>query len=253
MAIYLKQFKTDTEYNTYVNSSSFIIPNVSFVENSSMKKVRFTPSSGGGSGSGSGSGSGGFIDIISSMEIDGVEQSSFSTGYTFSTTGEHTVKYTLVSDSSVDIPRKAFEYCYSLTSIDIPDSVTSIGENAFSYCTSLTSIDIPDSVTSIGTSAFYQCSGLTSCTIGNSVTIISSYAFSECSGLTSITSNAITAPSIFDNTFLNVGKNGTLNLPSGNSGYDVWMGTGDYYLGKYNWTISGGSGSGSGSGSGNGN
>jgi len=25
-------------------------------------------------------------------------------------------------------------------------------------------------------------------------------------------------------------------VPSGSTGYDVWMGTGDYYLGKYNWT-----------------
>jgi hypothetical protein len=26
-------------------------------------------------------------------------------------------------------------------------------------------------------------------------------------------------------------------VPSGSSGYDVWMGTGNYYLGKYNWTM----------------
>jgi hypothetical protein len=28
----------------------------------------------------------------------------------------------------------------------------------------------------------------------------------------------------------------TLTISHCSTGYDVWMGTGDYYLGKYNWT-----------------
>ena len=40
-------------------------------------------------------------------------------------------------------------------------SVTSIGDRAFYYCSSLTSIEIPASVTSIGYWAFYGCSSLT--------------------------------------------------------------------------------------------
>ena len=36
-------------------------------------------------------------------------------------------------------------------------SVTSIGDNAFSYCYSLTSVTIPNSVTSIGAYAFWDC------------------------------------------------------------------------------------------------
>ena len=84
------------------------------------------------------------------------------------------------------IGTSAFQYCSSLTSIDIPNSVTSIGSIAFNGCSSLTSIDIPNSVTSIGNSAFYDCSGLTSIDIPNSVTSIGNSAFSRCSGLTSI-------------------------------------------------------------------
>ena len=217
--------------------------------------------------------------LFSAVEIDGVEQPSVETKYTFSTTGEHTVKYTLIEPTSIgesafsscsgltnitipssvtSIGNYAFAYCSGLTSITIPDSVTSIGSSAFTGsgltsitipssvtsigneafkgCSGLTSITIPNSVTSIGNSAFYECSGLTSVTIGSGVTSIGNQAFFNCTGLTSITSNATAAPTIQSATFQSVNTNGTLTVPSGSTGYDVWMGTGDYYLGKYGWT-----------------
>lgn len=58
------------------------------------------------------------------------------------------------------IGNSAFEKCYSLTSINIPDSVTNIGESAFAFCSSLTNIDIPNSVTNIGDSAFRGCKNI---------------------------------------------------------------------------------------------
>ena len=196
-------------------------------------------------------------NVFSAIEIDGVVQPSVVSAYTFSTTGEHTVKYTLTDPTSIGYG--AFDNCSSLTSVTIPNSVTSIYEEAFyncsgltsctigsgvtsigmfafSYCSGLTSIDIPDSVTNIGDSAFMHCSGLTSCTIGSGVTSIGVYAFLDCSGLESITSNATTAPTIQSATFRDVKTGGTLTVPQGSSGYDVWMGTGNFYLGYYNWT-----------------
>jgi len=130
----------------------------------------------------------------------------------------------------------AFNSCSGLTSIIIPNSVISIGVGVFGNCYGLTSITIPDSVTSIDDNAFKGCSDLTSVTIGNGVRSINDLVFENCSNLTSIISNAMTAPTIYNTTFRNVKIGGTLYVPVGSTGYDTWMSTDDYYLGKYNWT-----------------
>ena len=141
-----------------------------------------------------------------------------------------------IPNSVTSIGAGVFTYCSGLTSVIIPDSVTSIGNSAFFGCTGLTSITIPNSVTSIGQNAFSECTSLTSVTIPDSVTTIGNYVFTNCYGLTSITLQATTAPTIDSTTFRGIHTNGTLYVPTGSTGYDVWMGTGDYYLGKYSWT-----------------
>jgi len=118
----------------------------------------------------------------------------------------------------------------------IPDSIENISKAAFQGRGNLTSIVIPNSITSIGSYAFTNCTNLTNVTIGSGVTNIDSYAFQYCSSLTSIISNAMTAPTIQSDTFFGVNTGGTLTVPSGSAGYDVWMSTEDYYLGKYGWT-----------------
>ena len=81
----------------------------------------------------------------------------------------------------------AFQYCYSLIEITIPNSVTSIGYRAFSDCTSLTDVTIGNSVTSIGGWAFSDCTSLISIAIPNSVTDIGRSAFEGCTSLKSVT------------------------------------------------------------------
>lgn len=108
------------------------------------------------------------------MYVDGV-QIDVASGYTFNTTGEHTVNYMLADKTKIGI--NAFYKCSALTLVNIFDSVTTIDSSAFNGCSGLTEIVIPDSVTTIGSKAFYNCSGLTSIDIPSSVTNIGTQAF----------------------------------------------------------------------------
>ena len=342
MGKYIKLFDTHADYATYIGGANKILPNVSYCkDNTDIHYNPWTETRIVGKFNVTDTSSATNImyknaaSQFSEIEIDGVVQPSVVRSYTFDTTGEHTVKYTLTDPTSIgydafegctgltsvtipdsvttignnafygcngltsitipntvtSISEAAFYFCYGLTSIghvgsgasvEIPDSVTTIANYAFEQCTGLTSITIPNTVTTIGTYAFdgcsgltsltignnvttignnafrgctgltnvtipnsvtsisYQvfdgCTGLTSVTIGNSVTSIGSGAFSGCSSLESITSMATTAPTIQSSTFQSVKTGGTLTVPSGSTGYDVWMGTGNYYLGKYSWT-----------------
>ena len=85
------------------------------------------------------------------------------------------------------IGEAAFNRCYHLTHVDIPNSVTTIGVQAFSNCDGLTSVTIGSGVTSISGYAFYSCDSLSSVTLPNSVTSIGDKAFEYCTSLSSLT------------------------------------------------------------------
>ena len=198
--------------------------------------------SGGGSGSGSGSGSGGGA-LPSAMIIDGTAVEVTNT-YQFSTTGEHVVQYSIENPFN-KVPNGFLANLNQATRVIVGDYFEEIGSNAFHSCTSISSCTIGSSVESIGQSAFYYCN-LTSIDIPSGVRNIYRDAFQECRSLSSITSNAMTAPHLYDNVFQNAKAGGTLTVPSGSEGYCDWMGK----L-PSGWTIEGvtcGSGSGSGSG-----
>ncbi len=120
---------------------------------------------------------------------------------------------------SVTSIRNAFNNCYGLTSVSIPNSVKTIGYQAFLYCSGLTSVNIPNSVTSIGDYAFWGCSALTSVTIGNSVESIGTKAFNICRALTSVTiPKSVTR--IRDGAFGSCSGLTSIVVESGNSVYD---------------------------------
>jgi hypothetical protein len=131
------------------------------------------------------------LSEIASMEVDGVN-ATVATGYTFTTTGTHTVKYTFKDNTWIS--NKAFQECTALISVTIPSSVINIGSYAFKKCTGLASIVIPDSVINMGSETFSSCTGLTSVVIPDSVTFIYGSAFYGCTSLTSaIIGNGLTS------------------------------------------------------------
>lgn len=224
MEEYIKLFQNHTQYETYKNSADFVTPNVSYCEQ--QDEVHYNP----------------FVPPFfckltlndgSTVELEGsgeLTQAMVSNQY------KNTLVSAEIGELCTSIGDGAFNHCSGLTSVTIPNSVTSIGNNAFYGCSSLTSVTIPDSVTSIGNNAFIACTSLASIIIPDSIVSIGNTVFYECSGLTNITSLATTAPTITNSTFQNIKTNGILTVPSGSTGYDTWMGTGNYYLGKYNWT-----------------
>ena len=124
-----------------------------------------------------------------------------------------------IPNSVTSIGDYAFSGCNGLTNITIGNSVTSIGEYAFADCSGLTNITIPNSVTSIGFATFYGCSGLTNLTIGNSVTSIGFAAFYGCSGLTNITiPNSVTSIGVI--AFAACYGLGQIVVETGNATYD---------------------------------
>ena len=91
-----------------------------------------------------------------------------------------------IPDTVKTIGYGAFEYCYSLSVVELGNSLETIEDWAFMNCESLVSITLPDTVTSICYGAFEYCYSLESVEMGDNVTYIGEYAFSSCDKLKSI-------------------------------------------------------------------
>lgn len=81
---------------------------------------------------------------------------------------------------------KAFNNCYNITKIVLPESIKTIGSTAFQNCEALTEVNIPSGVTEIRDYTFFNCKALTTVTIPSGVTSIGELAFANCSAMTSI-------------------------------------------------------------------
>lgn len=60
-----------------------------------------------------------------------------------------------------EIPESAFDSCWNLGKVVIPEGVTSIGREAFCDCENLIEVNIPNSVKNIGEDIFAGCEDLT--------------------------------------------------------------------------------------------
>ena len=130
--------------------------------------------------------------------------------------------------SCTDIGSSAFWGCSGLTGVlNIPNGCTIIDAYTFYGCIGLTgTVKIPDTCAEIGSMAFSGCENIAAIDLGTGLKTISNYVFDDCSKLTNIISRATTAPTVSSNTFYGTNYSGTLTVPKGATGYDVWLNSG---------------------------
>ena len=96
-----------------------------------------------------------------------------------------TLERIILPDTVLSIGDGAFQWCFSLTEITLPDSLISIGSNVF-VDVSLSQITLPGSLVSIGRGAFNYCQSLTEITLPESLISISPGAWWSCRNLSRI-------------------------------------------------------------------
>ena len=74
----------------------------------------------------------------------------------------------------------AFQYCRSLSMIDVSLSLACIGRDTFSGCLSLATVTIPSDITTLGNNAFYGYLLLTTLILPASISIIGLRTFDVC-------------------------------------------------------------------------
>lgn len=86
-----------------------------------------------------------------------------------------------------EIGENAFQHCYSIEQLVLPDSIKKIGRYAFDECFALEKITFSKNLEVIGGSAFGLCESLKQIVIPDSVVEIGEQAFSNCKNLEKVT------------------------------------------------------------------
>lgn len=128
----------------------------------------------------------GSVVIPSSVTYNGTTYSVTTIGAS-AFNGCFSLKSVSLPNTIKEIVSGAFGGCTALDSIIIPNSVTSIGNSAFSGCNKLKYVKLSDSLTTIKESVFYECYSLKEIKLPNSITTISSHAFQGCDALKTMT------------------------------------------------------------------
>ena len=170
---YIRIFETHQDYQNYRKQADFLEPNLSLCEDSNevhfnkytpkiVAKFNVTSTS-----SATVIGAVGLDDFASNVfkqvDVDGVVLDTPVANYQFTTTGEHIVRYTSISDFI--IATFAFEDADKMTEVTIPDTVYEIQPKAFDGCTGLTNVTIGSGITTISASVFRNTPNVESFTV----------------------------------------------------------------------------------------
>ena len=150
---------------------------------------------------------------VERMMVDGIEISP-ARKHTFTSSGEHIVKYLLKDNTQV--PGNMFMGVDNLVEVTLTEGVTTINAGAFRECDNLYSLDIPSTISSVADNVFN---------------------FSD--NLTKITAHFKTVPnSLSINPFKDVGDGGLLFVPAGSSeSYKSWAEVSTNFSGIYSFVI----------------
>ena len=96
----------------------------------------------------------------------------------------------------------AFEDCYGLLSVTLPQTIQVISRNAFKNCTNLTEASIADSVISLGSGVFSGCTSLVSVTLPKEIDTFGTGMFSGCVSLKNV-KMPTSLEDLFGNNFYN--------------------------------------------------
>lgn len=130
-----------------------------------------------------------FYDIISDTDLTVSVTYDQDTYYSGNVVIPATVQNENKTYKVVEVGYLAFESCWGVQSVTLPEGLKTIGDYAFSSCTSLKSIELPSTVTKIGEFAFQGCSELASITLSKSLSFVDQNAFKECNKLAEVNVN----------------------------------------------------------------
>lgn len=114
----------------------------------------------------------------------------------------------------------AFEQCYALTDVQLPDTVTYIGSGAFFLCSQLSGIRIPESVTKISNDAFRGCSRLADVKLPAGLIYIGDKAFQGCAMTEMVIPEGVT--SLGESTFESCKNLASVTLPQSLTHIYTW-------------------------------
>ena len=180
MGKYLKKFDTHTEYETYINGSDKVLPNVSLcaTENevhynqivppsrvitavfnipTTANPISLTYENGWNDIESvvvtSPNGSTFELSYSDLVQYDSMEGVGSFMGYQFNATGNYTFEYTLKPNVDT-INGDLFSGVWHVTNIEIPNCITKIDTLALVGCRGLVNLKLPNTITSIGDLAF---------------------------------------------------------------------------------------------------